>query len=189
MPFTLRRLAPPALGLALAAGAGCGTPISTTAPQTGRSPTTYAKADPARPVELAEVSSAGLNQAVAGQKGKVVLLDAWFLACGPCVKKFPHVVELAEKYGPDGLAVMSVDVFEDELKSKDDVVAFLRQKGAAFPNYILTDPDAFLSAYGIRGTPAVVLFDRAGQRVKLSDKPTDDEVEAAIRTALRAGGA
>jgi thiol-disulfide isomerase/thioredoxin len=190
MSRLLRRLAVSAVGLA---AVGCGSPVITTKP-IGTHPssefgdaTRKVRADKAHTVTLTETTSAALDQAVAAEKGKVVLLDAWFLACGPCVKKFPHVVELAEKYGPDGLAVMSVDVLESETKSQPEVLAFLTEKRAAFPNYILSDPDAFLAKYGIDSTPAVVLFDRAGKRVDLPRNPTAAQLEAAVRTTLAAG--
>jgi thiol-disulfide isomerase/thioredoxin len=180
MSFTSRRLLFPALGLA--ALIGCNAPSSLTARTSGRSASSGF--DHNSPVALTVATSAGLEEAIREQKGKVVMLDAWFLACGPCVKKFPHVVELAHKYGPDGLTVMSVDVWEDEIKTKDDVLDFLKAKGATFPNFILSDPKVFEKKYGIEGTPAVVLFDKNGQRIALPEKPTDDDVEAAIRKAL-----
>lgn len=172
------------LTMALTAPA-CSFSVTTSPPKKVTSPDTNATTSTA-PITLIAASTADLEKAIANEKGKVVLLDAWFLACAPCVKKFPHIVALAEKYGPDGLTVMSVDVLESELQSQDEVLAFLKQKRAAFPNFILTDPDVFTEKFGIRATPAVVLIDRAGQVIELSRSPTDDELEAAIRKALAA---
>jgi ABC-type glycerol-3-phosphate transport system substrate-binding protein len=60
------------LGLALAGGllAGCGqTTVSTTSATTA----------PAGTVELTQVTYQGLDAAVKEQRGKVVLIDVWFL--------------------------------------------------------------------------------------------------------------
>jgi hypothetical protein len=62
----VRRTRPAAL--LLVAAFGCGGPADRPLAQT-----------PTAGVTLAEVSVAGLEAAVAEQKGKVVLLDVWFL--------------------------------------------------------------------------------------------------------------
>lgn len=167
---------PLALVLLAAVAAGCG------APPSARTRATYTEEE--HPVQLTEATTAELERAVAANKGKVVLLDSWFLGCGPCKKKFPHIVELAEKYGPDGLVVMSVDVLEDELTAKPDVLGFLREQHAAFPNYILSDPDTFREKYDAPSNPAVILFDRTGKRVDIPTNAHDDVLELAIRQAL-----
>ena len=63
MPITRRQFAPVAVAGLLA---GCGGPTTTTAPVAG--------------VGLADITYAGLDAAVKEQKGKVVLIDVWFLA-------------------------------------------------------------------------------------------------------------
>ena len=79
-------------GLTLATLTGCesktGTgliaPTAVTAPSpSGSSPA------PVEAVTLREVTVEGFQKALAEQKGKVVLVDVWFLGCAPCVKKFP----------------------------------------------------------------------------------------------------
>ena len=79
----MRRLLP-----ALVLLAGCD---SSPAPP-ARTPTSAAVQT--KPVELVPVSAAGLDAALADLRGKVVLVDVWFLGCKPCVKKFPGFVEL-----------------------------------------------------------------------------------------------
>lgn len=41
-------------------------------------------------------------------KGKVVVVDFWAFDCEPCIKAMPHVVELHEKYAPQGLVVIGI---------------------------------------------------------------------------------
>ena len=183
MPRFLRLILP-TVGLAVV---GCGTSGTLNGPQQSAPSGVPAKPVAPVPVELVETDLAGVDQAIAERKGNVVLIDAWFRHCAPCVQKFPHVVELAEKYGPEGLAVMTVDVWEEELQpdKRAEVVAFLKEQRAAFPNYILTDPVPFMEKYGVDKTPAVVLIDRVGKRVSLPKKPSNEDVETAVRAALR----
>lgn len=139
------------------------------------------------PVELTPVSAAGLERAIAEQKGKVVLVDVWFLGCTPCREKFPHVVELHRKYAADGLAVMSVDMIPDELDRKEKIVDFLKKNDAGFPNFILADQassDSWTDKIGLRFTPYTLMYDRAGNRIPIRGDATMEEIEVAVRTAL-----
>jgi len=90
----------------------------------------------------------------------------------------------------DGLVCVSLDVNSAELKSKDKVLAFLTRQGAAFPNYILNDSDenfaAFLTKYSLEATPAVLLFDRTGKRVRVSEEASDKELERTVKELLAA---
>src|SRR5579863_8091376 len=45
---------------------------------------------------------------VAVQKGKVVVLDAWSTSCPPCMKEFPNLVKLHQKYGGKEVVCMSL---------------------------------------------------------------------------------
>ena len=143
----------------------------------------------AGPIEVNQISAAGLDAVVAEQKGKVVFIDGWFLGCAPCKKKFPHVVELHEKYKPDGLVVMSFSVMADDWHDKDKVLEFLKSTNADFAHYIASTPEdshKVMEKYGFEFTPATVLIDRTGKQLELSEEPSDEEVEAAIRKALAA---
>jgi hypothetical protein len=106
------------------------------------------------------------------------------------VKKFPHLVQMHNEFAKDGLVAVSLNVMESELKSQDKVLAFLKRQGAAFPNFILKDTeenrDAFLTKFNLEATPAILLFDRAGQRVRLADDTSDAELERTVKELLGA---
>jgi hypothetical protein len=79
--YALPALAPAVLAVGLAVG--CSKPTAGTAP-TSSTPTSTAATSPApapaeAKVELAAVSAAGFEEAIRGLRGKVVLVDAWFL--------------------------------------------------------------------------------------------------------------
>ncbi len=141
-----------------------------------------------RPVELVPVSVAGLDAALADLKGKVVLVDVWFLGCKPCVKKFPQFVELHHKYADGGLACVSVDLMPGEVADQTKVLAFLQVQKARFPNYILSDDPGKVTDWADRvgavQTPAYLLFDRHGKRVPLEDDATAEDVESVVRQLL-----
>lgn len=141
------------------------------------------------PAVLTETTAKDLDAALAAHKGKVVLVDCWYLACGPCVKKFPKLVALHAKYADKGLVCVSVNVFPEELTRKDKVIDFLTKQGAAFPNYILKDDanaDKWQQDRGVEFTPWLILIDRAGKAVNLPEKATPEDVDAAVAKALAA---
>src|SRR5918912_609995 len=67
-------------------------------------------------------------------RGKVVLIDFWAFDCPFCAEAMPHVKEMYDKYGKDGLVVIGVHVpridYEKEIPKIKDAVA---NKGIKFP--------------------------------------------------------
>jgi len=162
-------------------GAGSATP-----PTAGSPP--VASPVPAEAVTLREVTVAGFQQALTEQKGKVVLIDVWFLGCAPCVKKFPSFVALHTKYAGEGVTGMSLDIMATEVPRKDRVQDFLTKQNAAFPNYIFNDTeaaiDAWMDRYQTIPTPALVIYNRAGEYVKTLTDATPEQIEAAVKEQL-----
>jgi thiol-disulfide isomerase/thioredoxin len=153
-----------------------------------------ANAEPASNASVKEVRAGELEKAIKDQKGKVLLIDCWALWCGPCVKKFPHLVETHKKYADKGLVCMSVsmDKFGDlDEYSSDKVLKFLKEKGADFPNFIVAEPKKdegeLLKVLGdFSAIPYMVMFDRSGRKVwssdekKLDNEQLDKKIEALL---------
>lgn len=98
-------------------------------------------------------------------------------------------MQLHRKYAADGLVVISLDIQPDEWEEKADVLKFLTDQKADFHNFLFLDRpqkvDDWLEKHDARMTPAVVMFDRNGKRVKVPDfGPKFDEEEAFVRKVL-----
>lgn len=132
----------------------------------------------------AAVSLGGDSVSLAGQRGKVVLLNVWATWCHPCRTEIPELQAIHERYRPSGLELIGVSVDTD---GTDDVIhQFVRDFKMTFP--IWRDPDERISAqFFIVGVPATFLIDKAGVlrwRKTGPIAPGDTSLIAAIERAL-----
>lgn len=99
-------------------------------------------------VSLEVIDGPALAEILGRHRGRVVLVDFWATWCGPCVKMFPHTVELHRRFADKGLVVVSVSL--DDPDEEAVVLDFLVRHRATFENY--------LSAYGV-GSEAFEAFE------------------------------
>ncbi len=113
-------------------------------------------------------------QSFAKSRGRVTVVDLWSLACEPCLKEFPGLVSLHDRFGSK-VQCMAVDLDFDGRQSRppeyyeDQVVAFLESVGASgFPMYISTTPsDDVYAEADLPSIPAVLVFDDQGNLAKV----------------------
>lgn len=124
-------------------------------------------------VSLSVADAAEYNKKLTENKGSVVLVDFWATWCGPCVEQFSHTVKLHKTHREKGLSVISVSM--DEPDSHQDVLAFLKSKGAECTNLISPygASEEFANHFDLRGDlPFYKLYDRNGQlRYTFSENP------------------
>ncbi|MBW3600339.1 MAG: TlpA family protein disulfide reductase [Planctomycetes bacterium] len=125
-------------------------------------------AAPAASVPIRLASWEETEELVADQ-GKVVVLDVWSTWCTPCIREFPGLVTLHEKYGDERVACMSLNcnyvgaADESPEDAREEIEAFLQQKGATFENIISTTPaDELFNLLGVAAVPVVRVYDRQG---------------------------
>src|SRR5436309_15246765 len=162
--------------LGLAVLAGCGT-------QAGETKTEALPGGPERKttekVELKTLSAEEVFGLIKQQTGKVVVVDCWSTYCEPCMKEFPGLLKLQERFG-DRVACISVSLnfsggtakVEDE---RADVLKFLREQKSTIDNVLSSTADEdFFKA--VKGTfkladapsrvPLVLVFDKEGTPAK-----------------------
>jgi thiol-disulfide isomerase/thioredoxin len=90
-------------------------------------------------------------------RGKVVYLDFWASWCGPCKQSFPWMQAMKDTYGPQGLAVIAIDLDMD----RADADKFLDRFRPTFD--VRFDPKGELASfYRVQAMPSSVLIDRHG---------------------------
>jgi thiol-disulfide isomerase/thioredoxin len=103
---------------------------------------------------------------------KVILLDFWNIHCGPCIKSFPELQKLYDKYEEQGLVVIACAGGNEKETKK-----FLDKHEYSFP-VGMASYQMHLD-YAVRGNPSYFLIDRNSYLVWGPEDrlPTDDELE------------
>lgn len=117
-------------------------------------------------VNVTPIDRKGLQKAIREHRGAVVLVDFWATWCPPCIKAFPHIVDLHREY--DDLQVVSVSM-DDPEDAMGDVRKFLGKHDPPFETYILDVPEytPFVRAMSDEWQgelPAMFIYGRDGER-------------------------
>jgi peroxiredoxin len=137
------------------------------------------KGQPAPPIKV--VSTSGQSITLANYKGYVLLIDFFASWCHPCEKSIPHLINVNNKYGKQGLQVLGLSLDED----KDDLVDFIAPKKLNYP-VALADENLQIT-YGLRSIPTLVIIDKKGVVAEVFLGLSDDSaknLEAAIKKLL-----
>lgn len=168
--FSVRLIA--VLLIVLAFVSGCSrTPDGAPSDGAGPGPKPQIDASDTPEVTLQVLSYEGIQQLIAAQQGKVVVLDCWSTSCEPCMREFPGLVALHRKYGPERLACISLSFDYEGLGKPEDVqqpvLDFLRRQQATFTNVLCSDEaDVLYSRLKLSSIPAVFVYDQQGKLVK-----------------------
>lgn len=101
----------------------------------------------------------GLDEVVAANKGKVIMLNFFATWCPPCRKEIPDLVKVHEKYADKGVVIIGLSVDED----KNAVPGFLQNLGVNYPAYMADSSVA--RAFGISSIPFNVFINKKGNVV------------------------
>ncbi len=162
-------------------------------------PPNAAAARPAPELNVSQWFNTDTAPTLAALRGQVVMLHAFQMLCPACVRlATPQAQQAHEQFGRQGLAVLGLHtVFEHHEAMGPAVLrAFLHENRIAFPVGIdqpsgsADDPIPLtMRAYGMRGTPTLLLIDRRGDlRRHAFGAEEDMAVGAAIGALLAEAG-
>lgn len=103
-------------------------------------------------------SAVGANVRLSEQRGKVVVIQFFTSACGPCRAQMTVLNRLAEKYKDAGLLVLGVSIDDDSASTLNTIARL----GINYP-VLLDRARQAARAYQLQGVPSTALVDRDGR--------------------------
>ena len=99
----------------------------------------------------------GKPVALSSLRGKVLVLNFWYVACEPCQTEMPALEKTYLAEQANGFEIIGIDTAD----SSSDIITFTKRLGVTYP--ILRDTDlSAVDAYGVTGTPTSYLIDQRG---------------------------
>lgn len=116
------------------------------------------------------------------QSGKIVILDFWATWCPPCEEAVPHLNELQETYGSQGLQIVGISL---DRRGARVVKPFAKRHKIKY-KVLVGDYDKVVEDYGgIIGIPTMFIIDRNGNIVaKYIGFVEKEELESEIKKLL-----
>jgi len=116
-----------------------------------------------------------------------VVLDFWATWCKPCIKSFPELEKIYQKYKDKGLTVVGIN--EDGPRNQKNVKPFVKKLGVTFP--ILFDrKNELMRKMKVQALPTTFLVARDGSIVDMhvgfsssGIKKLDAQIAALLRKA------
>jgi len=137
-----------------------------------------------------DLDAKGLAEAVAKNRGKVVVVNFWATWCVPCREEFPDLVKLERAWRDRGVAVLGVSI--DFAKDVPKIEKFLAASKPDFPNYLKRsggDDQDFIDAVDPKWggeLPFTVVYGRDGKKARvLSGKQSYADFENAVAALLQ----
>ena len=126
-------------------------------------------------VSLKEGTWKDVVDLIAKHPGKIVVVDIWSTSCLPCMKEFPELVKLQQKYPKDVVCVgFNIDYIGIKSKPPEYYRAraekFLQKHIAGFPNFLSSvDSIEIFDELNLNSIPAVLVFGEDGKLGKRFD--------------------
>jgi cytochrome c biogenesis protein CcmG, thiol:disulfide interchange protein DsbE len=118
--------------------------------------------------------------ALAGLRGKAVVVNFWASWCIPCKEEAPYLEEIWQAHRRRGLVVLGVDAQD----FRRDARRFVERYDLTFP-IVYDGPGSILSGYGVTGFPETFVLDREGGVVEAFVGAVDsDEDRERLRAAV-----
>ncbi len=115
-------------------------------------------------------------------RGKPVLVTFWATSCPGCVKEIPHLIELHNEYGPQGLQMLAIAMDYDP---PNHVMAMRDARKLPYPIVLDIDGSAARAFGDVQLTPTSFLIAPDGRIVRHKIGELDmAEVRAQLHTLL-----
>tara|TARA_B100000768_G_scaffold171143_1_gene178180 strand:+ start:236 stop:1000 length:765 start_codon:yes stop_codon:yes gene_type:complete len=118
----------------------------------------------------------GKTYSLSSLKGKVVVINFWFVECKPCVIEMPELNEIVEKYKSEEVVFLAF-----AMNKKPKIESFLKKH--TFDYTILPDSVTVIGDYKIKSYPAHIILDQNSKiafSIRGLSNSTASEIDDAI---------
>lgn len=111
---------------------------------------------------------------------ELVILNFWFVNCGPCKAEFPYFESVYKKYADD-IQLLTMSHWDSEESIKE----LREQMGVTFP--MIREDIGFREGFGLSAYPTTVFIDRSGKILKIevggykSEQELIDQIERFLK--------
>ncbi len=93
-------------------------------------------------------------------RGKIIILDFWYMDCFWCIKTFPALEKISKKYADKDVLVLGINS-EDRFAPLQKFTRFFQHNHISYP-VILTDKNVD-NSYHVGGYPSLFIIDKSGK--------------------------
>lgn len=136
--------------------------------------------------DMTMVDLQGKSYKLSDYKGKVVLIDFWFMGCAPCKAEMPYLAQMAKDMSDKDVVFVSLSLDTGDALM-ESWRKFIATKGNETLNVNL--PGGFTSQecknYLVRGVPRIVIVDKEGKIVDAyAKRPSDPKLKKQLEELL-----
>lgn len=102
--------------------------------------------------EYGGMTDAGVQVASSEYAGRVVVVNFWYAACGPCRAEAPDLEELHQKHKDNGVSFLGVNT----LDQPENALAFARKYGVTYPSIMDGETGEVRLAFSGQASPSAV---------------------------------
>ena len=118
-------------------------------------------------------NSQGIKINLNDLKGKIIIMDFWYKACGPCNKQMVKLQELHDKYPEDKVKFIGINTIDDPIEDKIDL--FLENRNISMETVF--DGKTIENDYQVTASPALFVINQNGIIVHNIDGYSSNIVE------------
>lgn len=102
-------------------------------------------------------------------KGKYVFLDFWSTTCAPCIKEFPKIKQVFDKFSQNDVEIIGIV----DVRGKIDIKKFIKDQNVTWQNIDEKNPLTINKGYNVNSWPTTYLIDPSGKIIDIDLRGDD----------------